>query len=107
MTVSKELTGKVDPADTVFIFAQLPQGPKMPLASLKIDAKQLPYHFTLDDSVAMTPNDKLSDHPEVMISARVSKSGQAMAQSGDLQGKVGPIKLGQKDVMITIDSVLP
>lgn len=107
VSVRKDLAGKIDPADTVFIFAQLPQGPKMPLASLRINAKQLPYQFTLDDSVAMSPNDKLSDHPEVTISARVSKSGQAMAQSGDLQGKVGPIKLGQKDVTITIDSVVP
>lgn len=107
VSLSKELLGKVDPADTVFIFAQLPQGPKMPLASLRIEARQLPYHFTLDDSVAMSPSNKLSDHPEVMVSARVSKSGQAMARSGDLQGKIGPIKLGRKDVAITIDSVLP
>lgn len=107
VSISKELAGKVDPADTIFIFAQLPQGPKMPLAGLKINVRQLPYRFTLDDSVAMTPNNKLSDHPEVTISARVSKSGQPMAQSGDLQGKVGPIKLGQKDVMITIDSQVP
>lgn len=107
VSVRKEFLGKIDPADTVFIFAQLPQGPKMPLASVRIIAKQLPYRFTLDDSVAMSPNDKLSNHPEVTISARVSKSGQAMAQSGDLQGKVGPVKLGQKDVMITIDTVVP
>jgi cytochrome c-type biogenesis protein CcmH len=107
VSVRKDLIGKIDPADTVFIFAQLPQGPKMPLASLRIVAKELPYHFTLDDSVAMSPNDKLSNHPEVTISARVSKSGQAMAQSGDLQGKVGPVKLGQKGVMITIDSMVP
>jgi cytochrome c-type biogenesis protein CcmH len=107
VSVRKDLIGKIDPDDTVFIFAQLPQGPKMPLASVRIIAKQLPYQFMLDDSVAMSPNDKLSNHPEVTISARVSKSGQAMAQSGDLQGKVGPVKLGRKDVMITIDSVVP
>jgi len=107
VSVRKDLIGKIDPADTVFIFAQLPQGPKMPLASLRINAKELPYRFTLDDSTAMTPDNKLSNHPEVTISARVSKSGQAMAQSGDLQGKVGPVKLGQKDIMITIDSVVP
>jgi len=107
VSVRKDLIGKIDPADTVFIFAQLPQGPKMPLASVRINAKELPYRFTLDDSTAMTPDNKLSSHPEVTISARVSKSGQAMAQSGDLQGKVGPVKLGQKDIMITIDSVVP
>ena len=107
VTVSKELIAKVSPTDKVFIFAQAPQGPKMPIASLKLDSKQLPYRFTLDDSVSMSPNDKLSNHAEVMISARVSKSGQAMAQSGDLQGKVGPVKLGQQGVAIVIDTVVP
>lgn len=107
VTVSKELIAKVSPTDRVFIFAQAPQGPKMPIASLKIDSRQLPYHFTLDDSVSMSPNDKLSNHAEVTISARISKSGQAMAQSGDLQGKIGPVKLGQQGVMIVIDTVVP
>lgn len=107
VSISKELAGKADPADTVFIFAQLPQGPKMPLAGLKITVKQLPYRFTLDDSMAMMPNNKLSDHPEVTVSARVSKSGQPTAQSGDLQGKAGPVKLGRKDVKIIIDSQVP
>lgn len=107
VSVSGGLAGKVAPGDTVFIYAQLPQGPKMPIASLKITAKQLPYRFTLDDSLAMTPNDKLSNHAEVMLSARVSKSGQAMTQSGDLLGRVSPVKLGQQDVAIVIDKVLP
>ncbi|MHB1591017.1 MAG: c-type cytochrome biogenesis protein CcmI [Sulfuricella sp.] len=107
VTVSKALIAKVSPTDKVFIFAQAPQGPKIPIASLKIDSKQLPYRFTLDDSVSMSPNDKLSNHSEVMISARVSKSGQAMAQSGDLQGKIGPVKLGQQGVAIVIDTVVP
>lgn len=107
VTVSKEIISRVGPTDKVFIFAQAPQGPKMPIASLKLDAKQLPYRFTLDDAVSMSPNDKLSNHAEVMISARVSKSGQAMAQSGDLQGKTGPVKLGQQGVAIAIDTVVP
>lgn len=107
VTMSKELLAKMSPSDVVFIFAQAPQGPRMPIASLKIDAKQLPYNFTLDDAVSMSPNDKLSNHTEVMISARVSKSGQPMPQSGDLQGKIGPIKLGQQGVAIVIDTVVP
>jgi len=107
VTVDKGLIAKVGANDTVFIFVQLPQGPKMPLASVRINAKQLPYRFTLDDSTAMSPSDKLSNHPEVMVSARVSKSGQAMPQSGDLQGRVGPVKLGQQGLSIVIDTVLP
>ena len=107
VSVSKDLIAKITPEDTVFIYAQMPEGPKMPIASLKINAKQLPYRFTLDDSLAMTPNDKLSNHAEVMVSARVSKSGQAISQSGDLLGRISPVKLGQQDVAIVIDKVLP
>lgn len=107
ISLSGELAGKLAPGDTVFIYAQMPQGPKMPIASLKIAAKQLPYRFTLDDSLAMTPNDKLSNHAEVMVSARVSKSGQAISQSGDLLGRISPVRLGQQGVDIVIDKVLP
>ncbi|MFH1494908.1 MAG: c-type cytochrome biogenesis protein CcmI [Pseudomonadota bacterium] len=107
VTVSKDLIARIAPDDTVFIYAQMPEGPKMPIASLKINAKQLPYQFTLDDSLAMTPNDKLSNHAEVMVSARVSKSGQAISQSGDLLGRISPVKLGQQGVAIVIDKVLP
>ncbi|HUW51748.1 MAG TPA: c-type cytochrome biogenesis protein CcmI [Sulfuricella sp.] len=107
VTVARDIAAKVSPSDTVFIFAQLPQGPKMPLASLKIGARQLPYRFTLDDSLAMTPNDSLSRHPEVVVSARISKTGEAMPHSGDLQGKTGTVKLGQQELTIVIDTVLP
>lgn len=107
VTVSKDLIARIAPDDTVFIYAQMPEGPKMPIASLKISAGQLPYHFTLDDSLAMTPNDKLSNHAEVMVSARVSKSGQAISQSGDLLGRVSLVKTGQQGVAIVIDKALP
>lgn len=107
VSVSEEIIGKVGAGDAVFIFAQAPQGPRMPIASLKIDAKQLPYRFVLDDSTAMSPNDSLSNHPEVMVSARVSKSGEAMPRSGDLQGKTGPVKLGRQGLAVVIDTVLP
>lgn len=107
VSLGKALASKVAATDTVFIFAQSPQGPKMPLAGVRITASQLPYRFVLDDSSAMTPNNKLSDHPQVMVSARVSRSGQAMAQSGDFQGQAGPVKLGQQGLNIEIDTVLP
>lgn len=106
VSISKNLISKLSPTDKVFIFAQPAQGSRMPLAIVKIEPGQLPYRFTLDDSMAMA-GDKLSNHAEVMVLARVSKSGQAMPQSGDLQGKAGPVKLGQKDVAVNIDAVLP
>lgn len=107
ITVSKEIAAKVSPTDTVFIFAQLPKGPRMPLASVKISARDLPYQFKLDDSATLMPDNKLSSHPEVVIGARISKRGEAMPASGDLQGKTAPVKLGQRGVSVVIDTVLP
>ena len=79
----------------------------MPLAILRLSAKDLPASFSLDDDMAMTPTMKMSSFPEVVIGARVSKSGQAVPSSGDLEGFSQPVKLGAKDVMITIDQVVP
>lgn len=107
LSIKQSLASKLRPSDAVFVFAQAPGGSPMPLAVLKISGNQLPYRFTLDDSLAMSPQNKLTQHPEVMLVARVSKSGQPMPQSGDLQGKVGPVKLGKKDIQLAIDSVLP
>ena len=107
LSISPQLAAKAGSNDAVFLFAQAPQGPPVPLAVQRTTAGQLPYRFTLDDSMAMNGADKLSNHAEVVITARLSKSGQAMPQSGDLQGRVGPVKLGRQDVGVAIDSVIP
>jgi cytochrome c-type biogenesis protein CcmH len=82
-------------------------GSTRPLAVVRAQVKDLPRTFTLNDSMAMTPAMKLSSFPEVMLIARISKSGNAMAHSGDLHGMVGPVKVGSSDVKIVIDSVVP
>lgn len=101
------LAGKVAPGDTLFIFARAEKGPRMPLAILSLKAGELPARFSLDDSSAMAPGMNLSAFPAVMVMARISKSGNASAQRGDLEGGVGPVKPGAKDVQITIDRVIP
>ncbi len=101
------LAGKVAPGDTLFIFARAQQGPRMPLAILNLKASALPAHFTLDDSNAMAAGMNLSSFPSVMVVARISKSGNATAQSGDLEGSVGPVKPGTQNIQITIDRVMP
>jgi cytochrome c-type biogenesis protein CcmH len=96
--------GKFDPSDTVFILARAAQGPKMPLAILRKQVKDLPLNFSLDDSMAMAPEMKLSAFDQVVVIARISKSGNAMSQPGDWQGMSAPLKPGAQNVKITIDS---
>ncbi len=101
------LAAKAAPNDTVFVFARATQGPRMPLALIKRQVKDLPLEFALDDSMAMMPNMKLSNYSTVVIGARVSKGGDAMPSSGDLQGFSDPVKVGSSGVSVKIDQVVP
>lgn len=102
------LAANAAPTDTVFIFARAAQGPRMPLAIVRKQVKDLPVSFTLDDSMAMNPAMKLSNFQQVVVGARISKSGNAMPQSGDLQGQSDVITLGaSKPVDVIINSVTP
>jgi cytochrome c-type biogenesis protein CcmH len=98
-----KLKGQLQPNDTLFVFARAAQGPRMPLAILRLQAKDLPANFTLDDSMAMSPQMKLSNFPEIVVGARVSKSGNAMPQPGDLEGTSQAVKVGAKQVRVVID----
>jgi cytochrome c-type biogenesis protein CcmH len=106
VALSPALAGKADPTDTVFILARPAEGPRMPLAVLRVQVKDLPMQFTLDDSMAMQPQLKLSGFEQVIVVARVSRSGNASAQPGDLQGMTGVVKPGSKGLSIVIDSVV-
>ena len=101
------LAAKASPDDTVFIFARPAQGSRMPLAILRKQVRDLPIAFTLDDTMAMAPNMALSNFAEVVVGARVSKSGQAMPQSGDLEGLSPPIKIGSSGIAILIEKMVP
>lgn len=101
------LAGRAEPQDTVFVVARAVDGPRMPLAVVRSQVKDLPLRFALDDSQAMAPQMKLSGFPKVIVTARISKSGNAMPQSGDLQGASGPLRPGASGVVITVDSVMP
>src|SRR3954463_1064824 len=97
------LNGKVQPDDTVFVFARAALGPRMPLAIVRIKAADLPYKFSFDDSSAMTPDMKLSRFPDVVIGARVSKTGSATPSPGDLEGTSGQVKAGSGGICVLID----
>ena len=107
VNLSAALKSKASPNDVVFIYATPANGDRMPLAIFKTTVSQLPLNFTLDDSTAMTPDRKLSAAGEVMVKVRVSKSGNAMPQSGDLSGSFGPVKVGAKDLKLEIKDQIP
>lgn len=98
----------VSMTDTVFIFARALNGPPMPLAVVRKQVKDLPLQVVLDDSMAMTPQMKLSGFKKVQVIARISKSGNPRAQSGDFQSEVKIASAGQKEkIELTINKLLP
>ncbi len=107
VSLSATIKSKVAPDDTVFIFARASQGPRMPLAILKRKASELPITFTLDDSTAMSDDLKLSKFELVVVGARVSKSGNALPQSGDLIGQSAPVKASGGKLTLVIEGVQP
>jgi len=106
VTLDDALKSQADPNDTLFVLARAAQGPKMPLAILRKQVKDLPVRFSLDDSMAMSPQMKISDFDQVVVIARISKSGKAMPQPGDLQGMSKPLAPGAKGIDIDIDQAV-
>jgi len=107
VSLAPELAGKVGPQDTVFVYATAVNGSRMPVAIVRTTVAALPFDFVLDDSTAMNPSAKLSGLPEVTVRVRVSKSGQAVPQAGDIMGSVSPVKLGSHDLKLIAKDIQP
>ncbi len=106
VTLAPDLARQAAPGDTVFVFARAAGGGRMPLAVQRATVADLPLHFTLDDSMAMAPTQRLSGAARVIVGARISKSGQAIPQPGDLSGEAAPVAPGASGIAIRIDSVV-
>jgi cytochrome c-type biogenesis protein CcmH len=105
VTLAASLQGRAAPEDTLYVFARAAgsvAGPRPPLAILRKQVKDLPLTFTLDDSLAMSPAMRLSSAKQVIVGARISKSGNPIAQPGDLQGLSPPVDVGASGVAIEI-----
>lgn len=106
VSLAPALKDKLAPGDTLFVYARAPNGPPMPLAVARLNAAQLPAKVTLDDAMAMTPSRKLSSVRKVFVGARITHSGQPLAQAGDLEGDAGVVSVNDPStIKITIDKV--
>jgi len=105
--IAESLRGKVQPGDTVFILARPVEGSRMPLAILRMRVSDLPRAFVLDDSNAMSPDATLSRASKVRVEIRVSRSGTAAAQSGDLSGVLPDVAVPADGLELVADTVTP
>ncbi|MDQ6627162.1 MAG: hypothetical protein M3Z29_01730 [Pseudomonadota bacterium] len=106
VTLAPALAGQVAPTDTVFVFARAAGGGRMPLAVRRATVADLPLSFRLDDSMAMAPGATLSGAAQVIVGARISKSGNAIARAGDFSGEAAPVAPGATGLRIRIDSLV-
>jgi cytochrome c-type biogenesis protein CcmH len=100
------LKGKAGPDDVLMIIARLP-GTRMPLAAVRLRASELPVKFVLDDSQSMNPQSPISAAAEVEVEARISKTGMAKPEPGDLLSAAKTVKVGASGVALRVAKVRP
>ncbi len=106
VNIDPAIAATLAPGDTVFVLARPVSGSRMPLAVARTTVSALPYRFTLDDSMAMAPGATISSHAKVVVAARVSKSGNAMPQKGDIEGTSEPVSPGASGVKVVLSRVI-
>lgn len=104
--LAPELKAQLGPQSTVYLIARDGQS-GAPLAAARVALGAFPLPFRLDDSMAMNPANALSRHKEVVLLARISASGNPIAQPGDLESQMVNAAVGATDVSLVIDRVLP
>jgi cytochrome c-type biogenesis protein CcmH len=102
--ISADLKSKVKSSDIVMVIARKP-GERMPVAVLKTSVSEFPMNFALTDALAMNPSAPLSQIAEASIEVRISKTGMAMPEPGDLISAPQTVKVGASNVRLVIDQV--
>ena len=102
--LSAELKSKIKSGDIVMVIARKP-GERMPVAVLRVPVSNFPMSFTLNDALAMNPSAPLSQLTEASVEVRISKTGMAKPEAGDLISTAQTIRLGAKDVRLLVDQV--
>jgi len=84
VSVAQGLAKNYQASDTVFIYARAKNGPKMPLSLVRVPLSALPIKVELTEATSMLPNMNLRSFEQIEVLARISPSGQAISQAGDL-----------------------
>jgi len=100
------LKNKAAPGDIVMVIARAP-GSRMPVAVVRARVSDLPLSFTLDDSLAMSPQARISQASQVDVEARISKSGMAQPEPGDLMSSAQTVKVGATGIALQVNAVRP
>ena len=104
--ISPQIKERIKSGDILMVIARKP-GERMPVAVLKTAITTFPMRFVLNDALAMNPNALISQLPQVSVEVRISKTGMAMPESGDLISTPQTIKVGTKDARLVIDQIRP
>ncbi len=103
--LSRELSQSLSGQETLFVFAKAVSGPPMPLAAVRLPVKSIPDMIVLNDKNAMRPSLKMSQFNQIYVSARISKTGNAIAQPGDITVKSAPIQAPFNGQTISINFI--
>ena len=104
--IAPELKSKITAGDFLMVIARKP-GERMPVAVLKTPVTAFPISFVLNDALSMSPNALISQMPEVSVEVRISKTGMAMPESGDLISAPQTIKVGTTNARLIIGQIRP
>lgn len=104
--VAPALKAQLNAQSTIYLIARAGEGGP-PVAAARVALGAFPFRFRLDDSMAMNPDNTLSKHKEVVLLARISASGNPVAQPGDMEGRLVGVAVGSQNVKLVIDRVLP
>jgi len=100
------LAARASPGDTVFVFARPTDGTRAPVAVAKVHVSDLPFSFVLDDTSAVMADKRISSQSRVIVEARLSRSGTAMPQDGDLESKAQTVRVGERKLRLLIGQVM-
>ncbi|AXS79591.1 hypothetical protein [Dechloromonas sp. HYN0024] len=104
VTLSPKLKGKVAADDTVFVVAKAPDGSGAPLAVGRYKGADFPIEFRLDDSMALMPNRTISQFSDVLVTAKISKTGSADQSKGDIIAAPVKAKLGNTTLVVELNT---